>query len=141
MKLLDWRIFAFGSAFFAALTAIFGKIGVTGIGSNAATFVRTIVILIVTAALLTLFGEWENPRNWSQRSIIFITLSGIATGFSWLCYYRALQLAPASRVAPIDKMSVALVILMGVFVLGEPANWKSILGGVLVVLGSIVLAL
>ena len=141
MQFLDWRIFAFGSAFFAALTAIFGKIGVSGIGSNAATLVRTFVIFIVTTLLLTFLGEWEDPRNWSRKSIAFIILSGIATGFSWLCYYRALQMAPASRVAPIDKMSVALVILMAIFFLGEPVNTKTLVGGFLVVIGSIVLAL
>jgi transporter family protein len=141
MNILDWRLFAFGSAFFAALTAIFGKIGVSGVGSNAATFFRTIVILLTSAALLTYWKEWEDPRNWSSRTIIFLVLSGIATGFSWLCYYRALQMAPASRVAPIDKLSVVLVILLAALFLGEKITLKIAFGAGLVAAGAIILAL
>jgi bacterial/archaeal transporter family protein len=141
MEGLDWRIFAFGSAAFAALTAIFGKIGVEGIGSNAATFVRTVVILFVSAILLSLLGEWEDPRKWSSRSVLFLVLSGVATGLSWLCYYRALKMAPASKVAPIDKLSVALVITLAAIFLGESLTMKVVVGGLLVVAGSIVLAL
>lgn len=138
---MEWKIFALGSAFFAALTAIFGKVGVAGINSNVATFVRTIVILLVTAALLTFLKQWEDPRTWSNRSLFFLVLSGIATGLSWLCYYKALQMAPASQVAPLDKASIAFVIVLAAIFLGEQITWKVFLGGFLVILGSLVLAL
>lgn len=103
-----WLPYALGSAMFAALTAIFGKIGVESISSNLATFVRTIVILITTALILTCRHEWQRPQNLSGRGAAFLVLSGLATGLSWLCCYRALQFGPASKVAPIDKLSVAL---------------------------------
>lgn len=137
---LDWRLFAFGSAFFAALTALFGKIGVAEMNSNLATFVRTIVIAAVTALLLTLRGEWERPESLSSKGILFLVLSGAATGFSWLCYYRALQLGPVSRVAPIDKLSVVWVILLSVVFLGESLTWKTGIGAGLVAAGAVLLA-
>ncbi len=138
---LNWRLFALGSAFFAALTAIFGKVGVSELNSNLASFFRTIVILAVTAAIVTLRGEWQRPESISHKAILFLILSGIATGASWLCYYRALQMAPASRVAPIDKLSVALVIVLAALFLGEKLTLQTVLGGLLVVAGAIVLAL
>lgn len=138
---LDWRIFAIGSAFFAALTAIFGKLGVSELNSNLATFIRTIVILAVTAALITARGEWERPEEIRAHAIAFLILSGIATGLSWLCYYRALQMAPASKVAPIDKLSVALVIVFAAVFLGERPTPKTIAGAILVTAGAVVLAL
>ena len=141
MNLDDWRLFAFASAFFAALTAIFGKIGVSGINSNLATFVRTIVILLFTIGILFWRGEWSVKGLMDKRVIFFLVLSGLATGASWLCYYRALQLGPASKVAPIDKLSVALTILLAILFLGEPASSKTLIGGALIVLGSLVLAL
>lgn len=141
MELNDWRIFALGSAVFAALTAIFGKIGVMTINSNLATFIRTIVILLVTAAIISFRKEWRAPESIDQRSILFLVLSGIATGASWLCYYRALQLGPASKVAPIDKLSVVLVIVLAILFLGEQLTLKTALGGLLVVAGSLVLAI
>ncbi len=115
----SWLLFALGSALFAALTALFGKLGVVGINSNLATFIRTIVILIVTAGILSLRNEWAKPSGLPLHSWLFLVLSGIATGLSWLCYYRALQLGPVSKVAPIDKLSVALAIVLGVLFLGE----------------------
>ena len=141
MNLAGWQAWALGSAFFAALTAIFGKVGVSGINSNFATFIRTLVILAVTAGILTLRREWQRPGEVSRHSMAFLVLSGVATGLSWLCYYRALQLGPASRVAPLDKLSVALAILFAVVFLGESLSWKAALGGCLVLAGSIVLAL
>src|SRR4051812_22994739 len=99
---MSWQIFALGSAFFAALTAIFGKVGVAGVPSDLATFIRTVIIVFVTAAVVTLRGEWMRPAEIGGRTYIFLALSAVATGLSWLCYYRALQLGPASRVAPID---------------------------------------
>lgn len=137
----DWRLFAFGSAFFAALTAVLGKVGVTGIGSNMATFIRTTVVVAVTGIIVSAFSEWEDPRAWKSRSIVFLVFSGLATGLSWLCYYRALQLAPASKVAPIDKLSVVLVIVLAVAFLGEPLSFKVVVGGLLVFAGAIILAL
>jgi bacterial/archaeal transporter family protein len=138
---VDWRAFAIGSAFFAALTAIFGKIGVSEINSNLATFLRTLVILLVTALLISARHEWQRPDSMSPKGVVFLILSGIATGMSWLCYYRALQTGPASRVAPIDKLSVVLVVLFAVLFLGERLSWKVGLGGVLVTLGAVLMAL
>jgi transporter family protein len=137
----SWQLFALGSAFFAGLTAILGKVGVKEINSNLATLIRTVVILGVTALLVTARGEWEPLNKLSRQGVTFLCLSGIATGLSWLCYYRALQNGPASMVAPIDKLSVAFVIVLGVLVLGEPLGWKVIVGGSLVVAGAVVLAL
>jgi transporter family protein len=137
----DWRLFALGSAVFAALTAIFGKVGVSEIDSDLATFVRTIVILLVVALLLSVRHEWTRPDALSATGMVFLVLSGIATGLSWLCYYRALQLGPASRVAPIDKLSVILVVLFAVCFLGERLTWKVGLGGLLVTVGAALMAL
>ena len=135
-----WLLFALGSAFFAGLTAILGKIGVAGLSSNLATFIRTVVILGMTLAIVSWRGEWAAPQSLAPKPVAFLVLSGIATGLSWLCYYRALQLAPASLVAPIDKLSVAFAIALGVLVLGEPLTWRVALGGALVVAGALVIA-
>lgn len=137
----SWQIFALGSAFFAGLTAILGKLGVARMNSDLATFVRTIVILVVISLILCLRGEWEKPTGMPRRDMWFLVLSGVATGLSWLCYYRALQLGPASKVAPVDKLSVAFAIVLAVVFLGEPFSWKLLLGGGLVVAGALVLAL
>ena len=137
----DWRVFALGSAGFAALTAIFGKVGVSEINSNLATFYRTLVILGVSALLVSARQEWQAPATLSTRGLIFLVLSGVATGLSWLCYFRALQMAPASRVAPIDKLSVVLVVLFAALLLGERLTWKVGLGSVLITGGVILTAL
>ena len=136
----DWRVFALGSAFFAALTAIFGKIGVSEINSDLATFLRTLVILLVAALLIFARHEWQRPDTLSPKGVIFLVLSGVATGLSWLCYYRALQTGPASRVAPIDKLSVVLVVLFAVSFLGERLTWKVGLGGILITDGAVLMA-
>jgi len=138
---LDWKGFAALSALFAALTAIFGKLGVADINSNLATFLRTLVILAVSALLLSVRGEWENPARLSARGCLFLVLSGVATGLSWLCYYRALQIGPASRVAPIDKLSVVIVVALAVLFLGERLTWKVGVGAILVSAGAILVAL
>jgi transporter family protein len=135
----SWVLFALGSAFFAGLTALFGKIGVAGINSNLATFIRTVVILGVTAAILSLRAEWRAPATIEARTWLFLVLSGIATGLSWLCYYRALQLGPVNKVAPIDKFSVVFAILFGVLFIGETMTWPIAIGGMLIVAGSIVI--
>ena len=136
-----WLLFALGSAFFAALTAVFGKLGVAGINSNLATFIRTVVILGVTAAILSLRGEWARPSGLPWHSWLFLLLSGVATGLSWLCYYRALQLGPVSKVAPIDKLSVAIAIVLGLLFLGERPSLPLLVGGGLIVAGAMVIAL
>ncbi len=138
---LDWKAFAVLSALFAALTAIFGKLGVADINSNLATFLRTVVVLAVSALLVSVRGEWEHPARLSARGCLFLVLSGVATGLSWLCYYRALQTGPASRVAPIDKLSVVIVVTFAILFLGERLTWKVGIGAVLVSAGAIIIAL
>ena len=138
---LGWKTFALGSALFAALTAIFGRIGVAEMSSNLATLVRTAVILCLSAAVVTVRGEWVRPLNVSTSALAAILLSGAATGLSWLCYYRALQLAPASRVAPVDKLSVVLVVLFGALFLHEELTWKVAVGAALVSLGAAIMVI
>ncbi len=139
MKWLSrWEIFALGSAFFAGLTALLGKMGVANINSNLATLIRTLVIVGVTTAILFWRNEWQRPEAIGIKTWIFLVLSGIATGLSWLCYYRALQLGPVSKVAPIDKLSVAFAILLGIIILGEKLTWQTALGGLLITIGAIV---
>lgn len=136
-----WQWFAVGSAFFAGLTAILGKVGVAEINSNLATLIRTVVIFAVTALIITGRHEWEPLDKLSGKGILFLCLSGVATGMSWLCYYRALQMAPASQVAPIDKLSVAFAIILACLFLGETLTWRVLLGGVLIVAGALILAI
>ena len=137
---MSWKLFALGSAFFAGLTAIFGKLGVEGINSNLATFIRTVVIVVMTFAIVSFQGEWRFPqRTMEMRPIVFLVLSAIATGLSWLCYYRALQMAPASMVAPVDKLSVVFAIVLSVLFLGEAVTPKLIMGGTLIIAGTMVL--
>jgi bacterial/archaeal transporter family protein len=135
-----WQLFAFGSAFFAALTAIFGKLGVEEINSNFAVLIRTIVVVAMTAAIVAVRKEFEPLSQVSRYGLTMLVLSALATGLSWLCYYRALQMAPASFVAPIDKLSVALVIVLAAMFLGEALTLKTVIGGGMVVVGAIVLA-
>ena len=136
----SWQFFALALAFFAGLTAILAKIGVTTINSNLATFIRTVVILFVSAVIVSWRNEWESISKLTLRPLSFLIMSGVATGLSWLCYFRALQLGPASQVAPIDKLSVAFVIVLSILFLGEPLTWKLAIGGSLVVVGALVLA-
>lgn len=137
----SWQLFAIAAAFFASLTAIFGKLGVMSLNSNYATFIRTVVILVVTAAIVSARHEWQRFDTVSRSAVLFLVLSGIATGFSWLCYYRALQLGPASKVSPVDKLSVIFVILLSAIFLGEALTWKVVAGGALILAGSIVVML
>jgi transporter family protein len=138
---LDWRLFALGSAGFAALTAIFAKLGVSEINSNLATFYRTLIILALTALIVSARHDWQMPAALSAKGVIFLTLSGCATGLSWLCYFRAVQMAPVSRVAPIDKLSVVLVVLLAAALLGERLTWKVGTGAALITVGVILTAL
>ena len=130
-----WLWFAIGAAVFAAATTLLGKVGVGEVNSNVATFIRVVVMLVVTAGLLSLRSEWSGLSGVSTRNLLIVIASGIATGLSWLCYFRALQLAPASRVAPLDKLSVAIVIIFGIAFLGEPLTWQMALGGTLIIAG------
>jgi bacterial/archaeal transporter family protein len=126
----SWLIWALLSAVFAALTAIFGKVGVEKVGADLATLIRTVVILCFIALIVMTSGQWRDSAAISARSAIFLVLSGLATGCSWLCYFRALQIGDAARVAPIDKLSVVLVALFGVTFLSErlgAANWLGVL--------------
>jgi transporter family protein len=135
-----WQFWAVLSAIFAALTAIFAKVGVAGVNSDMATFVRTLVVIAALAAFLTATDRWEAPGALSRRTYLFLVLSGLATGASWVCYFRALKLGEASQVAPIDKLSVVLVAIFGAAFLGErlaSVNW---LGGARIGLGAILVA-
>ncbi len=128
--LVSWQFWALLSAGFAALTAIFAKVGIENVNSDFATFVRTIVIFVVLAAMLTFLGNWQSPADVPARSWIFLVLSGLATGASWLCYFRALKIGTAAQVAPVDKLSVVLVAVFAVIFLGERpsfVNWAGIL--------------
>lgn len=125
----NWLLWALGSAGFAALTAIFAKIGLDGIDSDYATLLRTTVILVVLGGFVALTGKWRDPTGLPLKSLTFLVLSGLATGASWVCYFRALKLGEASRVAPIDKLSVVLVALFAVMFLHErpsPRAWAGI---------------
>ncbi|MCX5692636.1 MAG: EamA family transporter [Candidatus Omnitrophica bacterium] len=129
------------SALFAGLTAIFAKLGVKNIPSNYATLFRTVVIILFLAFLVGLRREWINPLSLDRRSLIFLLLSGIATGLSWLCYFRALQIGPASLVAPIDKLSLVFVVVLSLVFLGErlgPTQW---VGVFLMSTGAVLIAL
>ena len=139
--LASWQFWALGSAVFAALTAIFAKIGISDVNSDFATFVRTVVILIAIALMLTLAGNWQAPGTVPAKSWIFLILSGLATGVSWLFYFRALQIGKAAQVAPVDKLSVVLVAVFAVVFLGEqlsPVHWAAVL---MIAGGALLLAL
>ena len=136
---MDWRICALLSAVFAALTAIFAKIGVRDINSNLATAIRVAVILFITWGIVLFTGVTNQIWQVTAHNWLFLLLSGAATGLSWLFYFRALQLGNASKVAPIDKLSVAITIFLSILILHEPADPKVILGGLLITAGSFVL--
>ena len=138
---MNWIVWALLSALFAGLTAILAKIGVSGVDSNLATAVRTTVVLVFAWGVALLTNRPAALLTFAPRTWLFLTLSGLATGLSWLCYFRALQLGDASRVAPIDKLSVAFVLVFAALFLGEALTWKTGLGGALIVAGAVVLAL
>ena len=132
-----WQFWALMSATFAALTAIFAKIGVETINSDFATLIRTVVILCALAAILTATGQWQPLATITSRTYFFLARSGLATGASWLCYFRALKLGQAAQVAPIDKLSVVLVAIFGVLFLGERLTGANWLGVVLIAIGAV----
>lgn len=137
----NWFVWAIFSAVFAALTAIFAKVGLEGIDSDLATLVRTVVIFVVLSAFVYFTGKWSNPLALSKRTWLFLILSGLATGASWVCYFRALKVGDASQVAPIDKLSVLLVAVFAVIFLGERPSTGEWLGILMVGGGVLVLAL
>jgi transporter family protein len=136
-----WLIWALLSALFAALTALFAKIGLDGIDSDLATLVRTVVILFLLAGFIIYSGKWANPLQLPARTLSFLVLSGLATGASWVCYFRALKLGAASKVAPVDKLSLVLVAVLAFIFLGERPSTTDWLGILLVASGVILLAL
>ena len=136
-----WFIFALLSAVFAALTSILAKIGIAGISSNLATAIRTIVVLVMAWGIVLLTGEIGGVRNISGRSWLFLGLSGVATGLSWLCYYHALQLGQASKVVPVDKFSVVISLVLAFLILHETGDAKTILGAALITAGTLVMIL
>jgi len=138
--LTSWQLWALLSAAFAALTAIFAKIGVENVNSDLATFIRTIVILLALGAILLGTGQWQPLGDISGRSYLFLVLSGLATGGSWVCYFRALKLGDAARVAPIDKLSLVLVAVFGVAFLGEKLSGPNWLGVLLIGAGAVLVA-
>ena len=140
MTLSSWQVWAVLSAIFAALTAIFAKIGVDNVNPDFATFVRTIIILICLAAILAATGQFQAPGSVSTRSYVFLVLSGLATGASWVCYFRALKLGDASQVAPIDKLSVVLVAVFAFLFLGERPSSQNWLGIALIAAGAVLIA-
>ena len=136
-----WWIYALLSALFAALVAIFAKIGIKGVDTDLATAIRTVVILILAWALVFAKGAQNGVGGLNRTNWIFLILSGCATGLSWICYFKALQLGKVSQVAPVDKLSVALTIVLSVVILGEVLSLKAAIGALLIIAGTIVLIL
>ncbi|MGP2491504.1 EamA family transporter [Mesorhizobium sp. PUT5] len=140
LGLSSWQFWAVLSAGFAALTAIFAKVGVENVNSDFATLIRTVVILLIVAAIVAATGQFQAPGSISGRTYLFLVLSGMATGASWLCYFRALKLGQAAQVAPIDKLSVVLVAVFGALFLGERLSGTNWLGVALIAAGAVLVA-
>lgn len=138
--LVSWVFWALLSAAFAALTAIFAKIGIENVNSDFATFIRTIVILLAAGLIVYATGNWQEPSSVSGKTWLFLVLSGLATGASWICYFRALKLGDAARVAPIDKLSVVFVAVFAVLFLGERLALTNWLGVILIACGAVLVA-
>ena len=136
-----WMIFAIGSAVFAALTSILAKIGIDGVNSNLATAIRTVVVVFMSWGMVFLTGAQSGLGEISRKSWIFLILSGLATGASWLCYYRALQIGEASKVVPIDKLSVIITLILAFVFLHEKFTVKSAIGCVLIAAGTLFMVL
>lgn len=137
---MNWFFWALLSAFFAGATAVLAKIGVQQVDSNLATAIRTTVVLVFAWSVALLANPLSSLGTLSRRTWLFLTLSGLATGLSWLCYFRALQLGPASKVAPVDKLSVVFVLIFAACFLSEALTWRTALGGALITAGAVVLA-
>lgn len=136
-----WIIFALLSALFAALTSIFAKIGIDNINSNLATAIRTIIVLIMAWVIVFITGQHNNIENISQKSWVFLIISGICTGLSWLCYYKALQIGEVSKVVAVDKFSVVLAMVLAFIILREAITLKTIAGGIFITVGTLILIL
>ena len=136
-----WFVLALGSAVFAALTSILAKVGIDGVNSNLATAVRTAVVLIIAWGMVFLTDAQGGLAAISRKSWLFLILSGLATGASWLCYYRALQIGEASKVVPVDKLSVVITLVLAFVFLHEKFTWKSIAGAVLITAGTLLMVL
>lgn len=139
--LASWQVWALGSAAFAALTAIFAKLGVAEVGSDFATFIRTLVVVVLAGGIVASSGQWQPLESVPSRTWLFLLLSGLATGASWLCYFRALKLGDAARVAPIDKLSVVFVAVLGALLLGEKLSLLNWMGVALIAGGAVLVAL
>jgi transporter family protein len=138
--MLSWVFWALLSAAFAALTAIFAKVGIENVNSDFATFIRTVVILLFAGLIVFASGNWQQPSSVSAKTWLFLVLSGAATGASWICYFRALKLGDAGRVAPIDKLSVVFVAVFAVLFLGERLALPNWLGVILIACGAVLVA-
>lgn len=136
-----WVVYALLAAFFAALTSILAKVGIENVNSNLATAIRTTVVLVMAWGIVFITGKHAELPNITQKSLLFLILSGAATGLSWLFYYRALQLGDASKVVPVDKFSVVISMILAFVILGETVNAKIIIGGALITIGTLVLVL
>ena len=136
-----WFVFALGSAVFAALTSILAKVGIEGVNSNLATALRTLVVLAMAWGMVFLTGSQSGIGSISRKSWLFLILSGLATGASWLCYYRALQIGEASKVVPVDKLSVVITLVLAFVFLHEKFTWKSGLGAALITAGTLIMVL
>lgn len=136
-----WIIYAILAAVFAALTSILAKLGIKDVNSNLATAIRTIVVLVMAWGIVFMNGAYKGISNISSKSLKFIILSGLATGASWLFYYKALQIGEASKVVPIDKLSVVFTMVLAFFILGEAFTVKTLIGGILITVGTLVLVL
>ena len=136
-----WVVFALLSAVFAALTSIFAKIGIENVNSNLATAIRTVIVLVMAWLIVFATGKHQQIVDISTKSWVFLVLSGLATGLSWLCYFYALQIGEVSKVVPVDKFSVVITMVMAFFILGEVITMKTIIGGLLITAGTLVLIL
>jgi transporter family protein len=139
MEIGMWWIYALLAAFFAALTAIFAKVGIIGVDTDLATAIRTVVILVIAWGIAFLRGSTSTIHLLTKQNIFFLCLSGVATGLSWIFYFKALQLGKVSQVAPVDKMSVAIAIVLSSIFLGEVLDTKTIIGALLIIIGTLVL--
>lgn len=136
-----WIFYAILSALFAAITSIFAKIGISGINSNLATAIRTIVVLILAWVIVFITGSHREIKNISSRSMLFLILSGLATGLSWLFYYKAIQMGNVTSVVAIDKLSIIITIVLAFFILNEQLTFKSVIGGILIASGTLFMVL
>lgn len=136
-----WMIYAIGSALFAALTAITAKIGITNVDSNLATAIRTFVILLITIGIVLCSKTFQQIPTITQKSWVFLIISGVMTGLSWLCYFKALQLGETSKVVTIDKFSLIFVLLLSLFILKEHVTMKMFLAGILITVGTVMMVI